>query len=120
MVLVVEDEMLIRTMVAEILRDEGLAVVEATSADEALIVLRSPAAVSLILTDIRMPGSMDGLQLARIARAQVPGLKIVVLSSHMEGLADSAFIDAFLAKPFKLAAVVETVMVLLADAGRAV
>lgn len=120
MVLVVEDEVLIRTMVADVLREEGLAVVEATTADEALVVLCGSIPIGALLTDIRMPGSMDGLELARVARDNSPSLKIVVLSSHMERRPDTEFIDAFLAKPFNLTALADMVVRLMSETRGAV
>ena len=99
-VLVVEDEVLIRELIAETLRDAGISVVEAPDADEALLVLNNFATVSLVLTDIRMPGSMDGVGLARLVRAKRPDIKIVFISSHLFDPATLACCDAFVAKPF--------------------
>lgn len=67
-VLVVEDDVLIRLSVADALRSAGLDVIEAATGDEALTVLASSATVDLVFTDIQMPGSTDGLELAQIAR----------------------------------------------------
>src|SRR3954463_4930968 len=67
-VLVVDDEAIIRTMLAEELREAGLFVVECGSADEALLVLGWGEPIGLLLSDIRMPGAMDGADLARLAR----------------------------------------------------
>ena len=99
-VLVVEDEALIRELVAETLRDAGLSVIEAPDADGALVLLNHFDTVSVLLTDIRMPGSMDGVDLARLVRARRPDIKIVFLSSHIFDPATLTCCDAFVAKPF--------------------
>jgi len=67
-VLVVDDETSIRIVVIKALREAGFQVIAAASADEAVILLAARAAVDLILTDFRMPGSMNGLGLARLVR----------------------------------------------------
>ncbi len=81
-ILLVEDEVLIRVMVAEQIRDAGLAVIEAGNADEAWAVLQSGAAVDLVFSDIRMPGSMDGLALAARVQALDPALPIILASGN--------------------------------------
>lgn len=120
-VLVVEDETLIRLMVADALRARGINVIEASNGDEALRVLQSSLPVQLLLTDIRMPSMLDGLALAHAARAVRPGLKLIVASSQAAGHEVAGLADAFFAKPFDLKAVVQRVQSLLAEArhGRA-
>ena len=68
-ILVVEDELLIRLIVSDELRDAGYDVIEAFNADEALTVLRSLVRVDLVISDVRMPGSLDGLGLLAEVRA---------------------------------------------------
>jgi CheY-like chemotaxis protein len=63
-VLVVEDEMLIRTPAVDMVEDAGYTSVEAVDADEAFAILKSRSVIAMLFTDIQMPGSMDGLQLA--------------------------------------------------------
>src|SRR5205823_5789281 len=84
-VLVVEDEVLIRLMIADELRKQGLNVIEACSADEALSVLQSSVPVGLLVTDLHMPGKLNGLALARIVRRTFPMIKIVVSSGDRTG-----------------------------------
>jgi len=60
-VLIVEDEFLIRTHAAEVIRDAGFEVAEATNADEAIVLLESRRDIRVVFTDIQLPGSMDGL-----------------------------------------------------------
>ncbi|MBS0547409.1 MAG: response regulator [Proteobacteria bacterium] len=79
-ILVVEDEILIRSAVALHLRDAGHAVIEAGNADEALRALTADRSVVLVFSDVNMPGTMDGLALARAIRRDRPGLKVVLAS----------------------------------------
>jgi len=81
-VLVVEDEVLLRLVISEYLRDCGYKVIEATNADEAIVVLQQPQlAVDVIFSDIEKPGSMDGFGLAHWARSNRPGLDVILTSS---------------------------------------
>src|SRR3954466_8822400 len=82
-VLVVEDEVLVRLMIAEELRNAGFQVNEVADADEALVVLANITDVSVIFSDIRMPGSMDGLGLAKKVRARLAKIRIVLASGHL-------------------------------------
>lgn len=112
-VLVVEDEVLLRLIVAEELRNRGIHVLEASNADEAWTILESPLPVHLLFTDIRMPGRMDGMALAKRARAQYPQLKLIMTSSNQPEGFVRASADGFIAKPYDLHAVVEQVQKLL-------
>lgn len=101
-ILVVDDEVLIRFMQAEALRDAGYEVVEAANGDEALALLRAGLDVSLLITDVRMPGSLDGLDLARAAHDLRPDLAIAISSAHVgaiQGNLDGIVAD-FLPKPY--------------------
>jgi len=112
-VLLVEDEVLIRLMIAEELRDHGIQVLEASSADEALTVLESALAVHLLFTDIQLPGTMNGVALANLAHVRYPHLKLVITSSQ-EPCGDSgAVADTFIPKPYDLPAVIKRVEALL-------
>ena len=100
-VLVVEDEFLIRTMVSDALRDAGLGVIEAIDADEAMRVLQSGVAIDLIFSDVRMPGSMDGLALLKICTEVFPGLPVIITSGHLapsDAILNGA--KRFLPKPY--------------------
>jgi DNA-binding response OmpR family regulator len=114
-VLVVEDEIIIRLMIADALRAQGINVIEASNGDEALRVLQSPLPVELVLTDIRMPSELDGLALAHAARAARPGLKLIMASSQPVGHETAGLADAFFAKPFDLTAMVARVKSLLSE-----
>jgi len=100
-VLVVEDEVLIRAMLAEELRGLGLVVVEAASADEAWTYLTAGGEADLLFSDIKMPGQMTGIELAQRAQARFPELP-VILTSGNPGTSKIATATAFLAKPYRL------------------
>jgi two-component system, response regulator PdtaR len=110
-VLVVDDDIMVRIMIADLLRDAGLVVIECSDADEALQVLQSGTVVALLFSDIHMPGSMDGAGLAKVVKAGYPDLKIVLTSS--ERLPDGALCDAFFAKPWNFGDVIRGVKSLL-------
>jgi DNA-binding NtrC family response regulator len=82
-VLIVEDEFLIRVAAVDIARAAGFAVVEAANAAEAVHVLESRSDIRLVFTDIDMPGSMDGLGLASLVRDRWPVIEVVVTSGKM-------------------------------------
>ena len=95
-VLVVEDEMLLRMRAVDIVEDAGFHPVEAVNADEAISILESRSDISLLFTDIQMPGSMDGLKLAHAVHDRWPSIKIILVSgqvrpSEAESPADSRF-----------------------------
>src|SRR5438874_384004 len=68
-ILVVEDEVLVRMLIADQLRNAGYSVIEAADADEALALLAHTFNVNVVLSDVQMPGSLDGAGLARIVRS---------------------------------------------------
>jgi two-component system, response regulator PdtaR len=99
-VLLVEDEILIRMMVAAELRTAGYVVVEAANADEALKFLQTSDAVDLMITDIAMPGSMNGAGLAIRVHATWPNTKIVIASAHAPEWPASTVVHTFVGKPY--------------------
>jgi CheY-like chemotaxis protein len=100
-VLVVEDEVLIRLLICDVLRDMGLRVVEAANADEALTYLKIDPNVRLVFSDVRMPGSMDGIGLARRLKTDFPQIEVVLASGHLQaGDLDEA--TYLVAKPYPL------------------
>jgi CheY-like chemotaxis protein len=121
-ILVVEDEVLIRTVIADYLRDCGYRVHEAVSADEAIAILQAPeVSVDVVFSDVEMPGSMDGFGLARWIRANMPGMQ-VILTSGAERSADIAgtLCEAgpLLKKPYPSPDIVERIRQLTAKARR--
>lgn len=108
-ILVVEDEFLIRMLLADELRDVGYQVIEAVNADEALDVLRG-VTPDAIITDVRMPGSIDGMGLLAVVRQRSPDLPVIMMSAHADpDDAVAAGASQFLAKPFRVGAIVEAV-----------
>src|SRR6201991_4259656 len=83
-VLVVEDEMVLRMRAVDIVEDAGFTAVEAVSADEALAILESRSDISLLFSDIQMPGTMDGLKLAHAVHDRWPSIKIILVSGHVK------------------------------------
>ena len=80
--LIVEDEFLLRIDAVDMIADAGFEVVEAGNADQAIEILESRRDITVVFTDIQMPGSMDGLKLARAIRGRWPPIKIVATSGR--------------------------------------
>ena len=106
-VLVVEDEALLLLSVAESLRDDGWIVLEATNADVALVQLAKHPDISVVFTDIDMPGSMDGLRLAAAVRDSWPGVKVILTSGKTRVVPPQD--SVFLPKPYAYEAVTDAV-----------
>ncbi len=83
-VLVVEDEMLLRMRAVDMVEDAGFTSVEAVDADEAVAILESRSDIALLFTDIQMPGSMDGLKLAHAVHERWPPIKIILVSGQLK------------------------------------
>ena len=99
-VLVVEDEFLIRMLVADHLRDAGYNVIEAFNGDEAIAILAAGAAIDLVFTDVRMPGDADGMDVLSFIKQTRPELPVLMTSGHLEpSLAYAGGASGFLAKP---------------------
>jgi len=118
-ILIVEDEVLIRLVLADFLRGCGFRVVEAASATEAIAVLESGQAVELVLSDIEMPGEMDGFGLAQWVRTHRAGLPIVLTSGIARKVNEAGKVckeeGSFLPKPYDLGDVERTIRRLLAS-----
>jgi CheY-like chemotaxis protein len=100
-VLVVEDELLLRMHAVEMIAAAGFEVVEAGNADQAIEILETRRDITVVFTDIQMPGSMDGLKLARAVRGRWPPIKIVATSGHVNvGEKDLPEGGRFLSKPY--------------------
>jgi CheY-like chemotaxis protein len=82
-VLVVEDEMLLRMRAVDMVEDAGYTSVEAVDADAAIAILESRSDIALLFTDIQMPGTMDGLMLAHAVHARWPPIKIILVSGQL-------------------------------------
>ena len=107
-VLIVEDEPLLRMLAAEVVEEAGFVALEARDADEAIVLLESHPDISLLFTDINMPGSMDGLKLAHAVRNRWPPIKILRVSGQVQlqrsELPSNSF---FVRKPYQASALVE-------------
>lgn len=102
-VLVVEDEMLLRMRAVDIVQDAGFVPVEAVSADQAIEILESRDDISLLFTDIQMPGTMDGLKLAQAAHRRWPHIKIILVSGQIKVTdADKPEDSKFFPKPLEI------------------
>jgi DNA-binding response OmpR family regulator len=116
-ILLVEDEWLIRTMVAEELMDGGFAVREAEDGDQAsILIAQDPTAFTLLVTDIHMPGSLDGIGVAHLMRAHRPDFPVIYTTgrpdvlNHLQPFGPR---EVLLRKPFALSALLATARRLL-------
>jgi CheY-like chemotaxis protein len=111
-VLLAEDEVLLRMLLAEEMRAAGWTVVEAGTADEAWAYLRAGGAAELLFTDLTMPGALDGLGLMRLVRGAYPAMKIILTSGNLGPRSPSGF-DRFIPKPYSFTAAVAVAAKLL-------
>lgn len=94
---------MIREMATEVLEFAGFRVVSAGDAAEALAILEREPAIDILFTDVRMPGKLDGLALARIAHRRWPWIRPIVTSGHVRiSHADVPDHGRFLPKPYSL------------------
>ncbi len=108
-VLVVEDQSVLRLIALAMIEDAGFDVIEAQNADEAIEILERRSDIRIVFTDIEMPGSMDGVKLAHAIRGRWPPVELILTSGHRvirdEELPERGH---FFAKPFQWSKVVET------------
>jgi CheY-like chemotaxis protein len=109
-VLIVEDETLIRMNATAMIEADGFDVIEATCADEAISILEQRSDIRLIFTDIDMPGSMDGLKLAHFVKGRWPPIKIIATSGHAK-ITENDLPEGsrFLAKPYAATSVTRAI-----------
>lgn len=112
-VLVVEDDVPLRALLSDVLRDAGLTVIETASADEALDILRSER-VELVFADIRIPGAVDGVGLARRIQAEFPDMRIVLTSGRRKA-DDRTRGMPFIPKPYVFSSVLKKILTALDD-----
>jgi two-component system, response regulator PdtaR len=107
-VLVVEDEPLLRMLAVEVVEEAGFLAIEARDADEAMVLLESRTDIILLFTDINMPGSMDGLKLAHAVRHRWPPIKILVVSGKQRlQSSDLPSNSCFVGKPYRVSDLVD-------------
>jgi two-component system, response regulator PdtaR len=108
-ILIVEDDALIRIDAAQMIAEGGFDVIEAANADEAIGILETRLDITVVFTDIQMPGSMDGLKLAAAVRDRWPPIKIIATSGHVtidrDDLPEGG---RFLPKPYSSAQILKT------------
>ena len=108
-ILIVEDDNLQMLLAFDMVEEAGFVAVTACDADEAVAILETRSDIVLMLTDINMPGSMDGLKLAHAVRSRWPPIKIIVVSGR--GLASELPKDVrFLAKPYQTNAMISEIL----------
>ena len=99
-ILLVEDEPLVRIGLAEFLREKGYRVLEANDAPEALSVLASGPPIDLVISDVRLPGEMDGFALGRRIQAKWPEIKFVATSGVVRSIRGEDVGGPILLKPY--------------------
>jgi two-component system, response regulator PdtaR len=115
-ILIVEDEFLIRMDAVHMIRSAGFDVVEAENADEAILILERRFDITIVFTDVQMPGSMNGLKLAAAIRGRWPPIKIVATSGLMKIDQDDLPSGShFLPKPYSASQIVEVLRALTAE-----
>ena len=101
-ILVVEDEPLVLMSTVDFLEDEGFKVLQASNADDAVRMLETHREISILFTDVDMPGTMDGLKLSAAVRDRWPPVRIVVTSGHrMVDITDLPDGGVFFSKPYR-------------------
>lgn len=117
MVLVVEDEPLLRSITGEFLRLSGYVVIEATNATEAIAVIDRGERPDVVFSDVSLPGSVDGLGLARRLRRRQPDMQVMLTSGYGEPTQRAAIElvggDCFVTKPYHQEEVVRRIDALL-------
>jgi two-component system, response regulator PdtaR len=113
-VLIVEDEFLVRMGTRAAVETAGFDVLEAGDADEAIAILSARDDIRLIFTDVHMPGSMDGLKLAHFVRDRWPPVKIIATSGRVR-IAESDLPEGgrFLPKPYSAGEITATLRELI-------
>ncbi len=109
-VLLVEDEMLVRAIAEEDLAEIGCDVTSAGTGDEALAIIEGGARFDLLVTDIRMPGSLDGWALARMARDIDPGIRVIYVSGYPGENHEPVEDSHFIIKPYRMDQLREAVL----------
>lgn len=106
-VLIVEDDPLLRELTIEVVEEAGFVAIGASNADQAVGLLESRRDIAVLFTDINMPGSMDGLELAHAVTRRWPSIRILVASGRIRLLKSDLPPDCcFLPKPYCAAAVI--------------
>ena len=109
-ILLVEHEMLVRMVAADLLEDAGFTVLESASAEEALRLLETRPDVQVLFTDVNMPGALDGLGLAQTVHERSPGVGILIGSGRIRPAPGELPVGArFIPKPYAPSALTDAV-----------
>jgi PAS domain S-box-containing protein len=111
-VLVVEDDPAVRQVAVSTLRSLGFEVAEAQNGDEAALLLRDNTHVRLVLSDVRMPGELTGIDLARIVKRDMPGVRILLTTGYVDGEETIDDLE-LLYKPYRATDLAERIQTLL-------
>ncbi|HLZ64637.1 MAG TPA: response regulator [Aliidongia sp.] len=118
LLLVVDDEPLVRVVISDFLRGTGFYVMEATTADDAVGMLRRHQDIRLVLTDVRMPGALNGFDLAEWVGHHRPEVRVLLTSAYFNDVNVPARLDwsdRLIRKPYHLAEISDRINALLAD-----
>lgn len=108
-ILIVEDDFLIRMDAVGMIEEAGFEVVEAANADDAIGILEKRLDITVVFTDIQMPGAMDGLKLAAAIRNRWPPIKIIATSGRVDvRQSDLPEGGRFLRKPYSMQQIIDT------------
>jgi CheY-like chemotaxis protein len=116
-ILVVEDDPIIRIGALQLVANAGFEGIEASNADEAIRVLEARSDIHLVFTDVGMPGTMDGIKLAHYIRRRWPPVKLIVASG--KAILDESHLPdgaRFFAKPYSESTIVGAMIAMLSDA----
>ena len=108
-ILIVEDEPLVRMIAVDLVEEAGFEAIEASDADEAIALLEQVSDIRILMTDIDMPGSMNGLKLAAAVRDRWPPIKIVMVSGKQRPLmSEMPEQSLFFSKPYDIRKMADT------------
>jgi CheY-like chemotaxis protein len=115
-ILVAEDDELLRVYASELLEDHGYSVLEAENAERALAILNQRSDVRLVFTDVQMPGAYDGMDLSRQVHERWPHVRLIITSGRERPARSEIPNDGrFLAKPYRADELLKQVDALMSD-----
>ncbi|MBU2359158.1 MAG: response regulator [Alphaproteobacteria bacterium] len=117
-VLIVEDEPLIRMDAVDMVKDAGFKTHEASSADQAILLMDEHSDIGILFTDIEMPGTMNGVELATYVRDRWPPVRIILVSGAI-GLNENEFPEGalFFSKPYLISQITESLNKMIHQCG---
>lgn len=113
-ILVVEDEPLLRLAALDLVEMAGFEAIPAADATEAVKILESRDDIRVVMTDVDMPRGVDGMRLAAIIRDRWPPIKVIIVSGHVEDPGDSIPAETvFFSKPYREEQIIETIQTMV-------